>query len=202
MRLYVVIFSGMARPKVPVTREEAGVEVSRPNRGRGGRRPLTTSYWKEKEKENEDVKGKAKVDGTRERLHLHDEGSTLDAGRPEDLVVARGEEEGHASKSSSSDSSEAGNTIETDRNVGESSSGGAGHDEGELEVPGESRAPFPAGPIDRALLKSFKDHMALSICRSDPFLSVSITELEYRNGIYSRATRTRRDFRGLFSVPG
>ncbi|KAK9112476.1 hypothetical protein Scep_019995 [Stephania cephalantha] len=125
------LFSGMARPKVPVTREEAGVEVSRPNRGRGGRRPPTASYRKEKEKENEDVKGKAKVDGNRGRLQLHDEGSNIDAGRPEDLVVARGEEEGHASESSSSDSSAAGNTIETDRNVGGSSSGGAGHNEGE-----------------------------------------------------------------------
>ncbi|KAK9088828.1 hypothetical protein Scep_027910 [Stephania cephalantha] len=165
MRLYVVIYSGMARPKLPVTREEVGAEVPRPNRGRGGRRPQTASYRKEKEKgkENEDVKGKAKVDDTRGRLHLHDEGSTLDAGRPEDLVVAGGEEEGHASESSSSDSSEAGNTIETDRNVGGSSSGGAGHDEGEPEVPVEARAPFPGGPIDGALLKSFKDHVALKI---------------------------------------
>ncbi|KAK9111721.1 hypothetical protein Scep_019240 [Stephania cephalantha] len=163
MRLYVVIYSGMARPKLPVTREEVGAEVPRPNRGRGGRRPQTASYRKEKEKENEDVKGKVKVDGTRGRIHLHDEGSTLDAGRPEDLVVAVGEEEGHASECSSSDSSEAGNTIETDRNVGGSSSGGAGHDEGEPEVPVEARAPFPGGPIDGALLKSFKDHVALKI---------------------------------------
>ncbi|KAK9081231.1 hypothetical protein Syun_030594 [Stephania yunnanensis] len=118
MRLYVVIYSGMARPKLPMTREEVGAEVSRPNRGRGGRRPQTASYRKEKEKENEDVKGKAKVDGTRGRLHLHDEGSTLNAGRPEDLAFAGGEEEGHASESTSSDSSDAGNMIETDRNVG------------------------------------------------------------------------------------
>ncbi|KAK9140136.1 hypothetical protein Scep_009817 [Stephania cephalantha] len=38
----------MARPKVPVTREEAGVEVSRPNRGRGGRRPPTDRIGKRK----------------------------------------------------------------------------------------------------------------------------------------------------------
>ncbi|KAK9165673.1 hypothetical protein Scep_000864 [Stephania cephalantha] len=80
MRLYVVLFSGMARSKAPVTREEAGVEVSRPNRGRGGRRPPTASYRKEKEKENEDVKGKAKVDENRARLQLHDEGSNIVAG--------------------------------------------------------------------------------------------------------------------------
>ncbi|KAK9128393.1 hypothetical protein Syun_017190 [Stephania yunnanensis] len=168
MRLYVVIYSGMARPKLPVTREEVGAEVPRPNRGRGGRRPQTASYRKEKEKENEDVKGKAKVDGTRGSLHLHDEGSTLNAGRPEDLVVAGGEEEGHASESSSSDSSDAGNMIETYRNVGGGSSrGGAGHDEGEPEVAVEVRAPFPGGPIDGALLKSFKDHVALSIWRNE-----------------------------------
>ncbi|KAK9150978.1 hypothetical protein Syun_009287 [Stephania yunnanensis] len=34
----------MACSKTPVTREEVGVEVSRGNRGRGGRRPSTTSY--------------------------------------------------------------------------------------------------------------------------------------------------------------
>ncbi|KAK9098807.1 hypothetical protein Syun_025852 [Stephania yunnanensis] len=163
MRLYVVLFSGMARPKVPVTREEAGIEVPRPNRGRGGRRPPTALYGKEKEKENEDVKGKAKVDGNRGRLQLHDEGSNIDDGRPKDLVVARGEREGHASESSSSDSSAAGNTIETDCNVGGSSSGGAGHNEGEPEVSFEVRVPFPGGPIDGALLKSFKDHVAFSI---------------------------------------
>ncbi|KAK9104836.1 hypothetical protein Scep_021680 [Stephania cephalantha] len=163
MRLYVVLFSGMAHSKAPVTREEAGVEVSRPNRGRGGRRPPTASYRKEKEKENEDVKGMAKVDGNRARLQLHDEGSNIVDGRPKDLVVARGEEEGHASESSSSDSSAAGNTTETDRNVHGSSSGGAAHNEGEAEVPVEVRAPFPGGPIDGALLKSFKDHVALVI---------------------------------------
>ncbi|KAK9132505.1 hypothetical protein Scep_012033 [Stephania cephalantha] len=149
MRLYVVIFPGMARPKVPVTREEAGVEVSRPNLGGevvGD--PRQTSSRKEKEKENEDVKGKAKVDGTRGRLHLHDEGSTLDAGRPEDLVVARGEEEEHASESSSIDSSEAGNTIETNCNVGGSISGGAGHDEGEPEVLLKRVLHSPVVPID------------------------------------------------------
>ncbi|KAK9157305.1 hypothetical protein Scep_003879 [Stephania cephalantha] len=96
MRLYVVLFSGMARPKVPVTREEAGIEVPRPNRGRGGGDP-DKIVRKEKEKENEDVKGKAKVNGHRGRLHLHDEGSNIDAGRHEDLVVARGGEEGNAS---------------------------------------------------------------------------------------------------------
>ncbi|KAK9107776.1 hypothetical protein Syun_023787 [Stephania yunnanensis] len=83
----------MARSKAPVTREEVGVEVSRANRGRGGRRSPTASYRKEKEKENEDVKGKAKVDGNRARLELHDEGSNIDTRRPKDVVVARGEEE-------------------------------------------------------------------------------------------------------------
>ncbi|KAK9148272.1 hypothetical protein Scep_007029 [Stephania cephalantha] len=165
----------MARPKVPVTREEAGIEVPRPNRGRGGRRPPTASYRKEKEKENEDVKGKAKVDGHRGRLHLHDEGSNIDAGRHEDLVVARGEMRA-CIESSSGDSSEAGNTIETDGNVGGSSSGGAGHDEGEPEVPVEARAPFPGGPIDGALLKSFKDHVALSIWRNE-VISISLNGL-------------------------
>ncbi|KAK9093399.1 hypothetical protein Syun_028310 [Stephania yunnanensis] len=174
MRLYVVIYAGMARPKQPVTREEAGAEVPRPNRGRGGRRPQTASYRKEKEKENEDGKGKAKVDGNRGRLHLHDEGSTLNAGRPEDLVVAGGEEEGHASESSSSDSSDAVATmIETDRNVGGSGRGGAGHDEGEPEVAFEARAPFPGGPIDGRSLKSFKDHVALSIWRNE-VISISL----------------------------
>ncbi|KAK9158062.1 hypothetical protein Scep_004636 [Stephania cephalantha] len=91
-----------------------------------------------------------------------------------------GEEEGRASESDSGDSSEAGNMIETDRNVGGSSRGGAGHDEGEPKVGVEARAPFPGGPIDGALLKSFKDHVALSIWRNEerPFLSVSITELK------------------------
>ncbi|KAK9168932.1 hypothetical protein Syun_001072 [Stephania yunnanensis] len=153
----------MARSKAPVTREEVGVEVSRANRGRGGRRPPTTSYRKEKEKENVDVKGKAKIDGNRARLELHDEGSNIDTRRPKDLVVARGEEEGHALESSSSDSSAAGNTTKPDRNVCGSSSGGAGHNEGEPEVPIEMRAPFSGGPIDGALLKSFKDHVALAI---------------------------------------
>ncbi|KAK9148474.1 hypothetical protein Scep_007231 [Stephania cephalantha] len=101
----------MARPKQPVTREEAGGEVPRPNERARWRRPQTASYRKEKEKENQDGKGKAKVDGNRGRLHLHDEGSTLNAGRPEDLVVAGGEEEGHASESSSSDSSDAMTTM-------------------------------------------------------------------------------------------
>ncbi|KAK9140508.1 hypothetical protein Scep_010189 [Stephania cephalantha] len=111
-RLNVVVFSGMARTKAPVTREEVGVEVPRANRGRGGRRPPTTSYRKEKEKENVDVKGKAKIDENRAReLELYDEGSNIDTRRPKDLVVGRGEEEGHASESSSSDSSAAGNTT-------------------------------------------------------------------------------------------
>ncbi|KAK9118486.1 hypothetical protein Scep_016579 [Stephania cephalantha] len=80
----------------------------------------------------------------------------------ENLVVARGEEEGHASESSSSDSSAAANTTETDRNVGGSTSGG-GHNEGESQGPVEMRVPFPGGPLDGALLKSFKDHVALAI---------------------------------------
>ncbi|KAK9163060.1 hypothetical protein Syun_003962 [Stephania yunnanensis] len=153
----------MARSKAPVTREEVGVEVSRANRGRGSRRPLTASYLKEKEKENVDVKGNAKIDGNRARLELHDEGSDIDTWRPKDLVVARGEDEGHESESSSSDSSAAGNTTKTDRNVGGSSSGGAGHNEGEPEVSVEMRVPFPGGHTDGALLKSFKDYVALAI---------------------------------------
>ncbi|KAK9158286.1 hypothetical protein Scep_004860 [Stephania cephalantha] len=55
----------MARSKTPVTRDEVGVEVSRGNRGRGGRRPPTASYRKEKEKEKVDVKGKGKIAGNR-----------------------------------------------------------------------------------------------------------------------------------------
>ncbi|KAK9157171.1 hypothetical protein Scep_003745 [Stephania cephalantha] len=195
----------MARPKVSVTREE---EVVLRCRGLTGARwpetPTKIVTRKEKEKENEDVNGKAKVDGHRGRLHLHDEGSNIDVGRHEDLVVARGGEEGHALESSSSDSSEAGNTIETDRNVGGSSSGGAGHDEGEPEGPVEARAPFPGGPIDGALLKSFKDHVALSISsdESGPFLVYQSRSSNTGMGFTVRATRTRRDFRGLFSVPG
>ncbi|KAK9121900.1 hypothetical protein Syun_019517 [Stephania yunnanensis] len=79
----------MACSKTPVTREEVGVEVLRGNRGRGGRRPPTASYWKEKEKENVDGKGKAKIDGNRARnLQLHDEGSNIDTQRRKDLVVS------------------------------------------------------------------------------------------------------------------
>ncbi|KAK9148646.1 hypothetical protein Scep_007403 [Stephania cephalantha] len=154
----------MARSKTPVTREEVGVEVSRGNRGRSGRRPPTASYRKEKEKENVDVKGKAKIDGNRARnLQLHDEGSNIDTRRRKDLVVARGEEEAHASESSSSDSSAAANTTETDHNVGGSTSGGGGHNEGESQGRVEMRDPFPGGPLDGALLKSFKDHVALTV---------------------------------------
>ncbi|KAK9128260.1 hypothetical protein Syun_017057 [Stephania yunnanensis] len=120
----------MGRSKTPVTREEIGVEVSRGNRGRGGRRPPTASYRKEKEKENVDVKGKVKIDENRVRnLQLHDEGSNIYTRRGKDLVVAQGEEEAHASESSSSDSSAAANTTETDRNVGGSTSGGGDHNE-------------------------------------------------------------------------
>ncbi|KAK9160331.1 hypothetical protein Syun_006672 [Stephania yunnanensis] len=167
-RLHFVVFLGIARSKTTVTREEVGVEVSRGNRGRGGRRPPTSSY--RKEKENVDVKGNAKVDGNRARnLQLHDEGSNIDTRRRKDLVVARGKEEGHASESSSSDSSAAANTTETDRNVGGSSSGGGDHNEGEPQEPVNMRAPFPGGPLDDALLKSFKDHVALAIWSNEVF---------------------------------
>ncbi|KAK9099104.1 hypothetical protein Syun_026149 [Stephania yunnanensis] len=132
----VRVFRGMACSKAPVTREEVGVEVSRGNRGRGGRRPLTASYRKEKENENVNVNGKAMIDENRARkLELHDEGSNIDTRRQNDNVVARGEEEGHASESSSSDSLATGNTTKTYRNVGGSSSGEGGHNEGELLSP-------------------------------------------------------------------
>ncbi|KAK9125882.1 hypothetical protein Scep_014728 [Stephania cephalantha] len=129
-RLHVVVLSGMARSKTPV--KEVGVEVSRGNRGRGGRRPPTASYRKEKEKEKEkvDVKGKGKIAGNRAKnLQLHDESSNIDTRRQKYLVVAQGEYEAHASESSSSDSSAPADTTSTDRNVGESTSGGGGHNE-------------------------------------------------------------------------
>ncbi|KAK9169114.1 hypothetical protein Syun_001254 [Stephania yunnanensis] len=53
--------------------------------------------------------------------------------------------------------------METDRNLGGSTSGGGGHNEGESQGPVEMRAPFLGGPLDGALLKSFKDHVALAI---------------------------------------
>ncbi|KAK9112271.1 hypothetical protein Scep_019790 [Stephania cephalantha] len=124
----------MARSKTSVTREEVGVEVLRGNRGRGGRRPPTASYRKEKEKENVDVKGKSKIAGNRaNNLKLHDEGSNIDTRRRKDLVVFRGEDGTHASESSSSDSSAPANTTKTDLNVGGSTSGGGGHNEGESQ---------------------------------------------------------------------
>ncbi|KAK9158059.1 hypothetical protein Scep_004633 [Stephania cephalantha] len=43
----------------------------------------------------------------------------------------------------------------------------SGHDEGEPEVGVEARAPFPRWSYRRALLKSFKDHVALSIWRNE-----------------------------------
>ncbi|KAK9157467.1 hypothetical protein Scep_004041 [Stephania cephalantha] len=152
----------MARSKTPVTREEVGVEVSRGNRGRGGRRPPTASYRKEKEKV--DVKGKGKTDGNHAKnVQLHDEGSNIDTRRQKDLLVARGEDEAHASESSSSNSSAPADTTSTDRNVGGSTSGGGGHNEGESQEQLEMCAPFPGGPSDGSLLKSFKDHVTLAI---------------------------------------
>ncbi|KAK9158089.1 hypothetical protein Scep_004663 [Stephania cephalantha] len=121
----------MAHSKASVTREEVGIEVSRGNRGRGGRRPPTASYWKEKKQDKVDLKGKGKIGGRRaKKLELHDEGSNIDAQRHSDLVVARGEDEMHASESSSSDSSAPADTTSSDRHVGGSTSGGGAHNEG------------------------------------------------------------------------
>ncbi|KAK9158329.1 hypothetical protein Scep_004903 [Stephania cephalantha] len=154
----------MARSKAPVTRDEVGIEVSRGNRGRGGRRPPTTSYRKEKEQDKVDLKGKGKIGGRRaKKLELHDEGSNIDAQRHSDLVVARGEDEAHASESSSSDSSAPADTKSSDRHVGGSTSGGGAHNEGESHGQREMCAPFPGGPEDGSLLKSFKDHVTLAI---------------------------------------
>ncbi|KAK9094433.1 hypothetical protein Scep_025902 [Stephania cephalantha] len=152
----------MARSKTSVTREEVGVEVSRANRGRGSRRPPTASYRKEKEKV--DVKGKGKIAGNRAKnLQLHDEGSNIDTRRQKDLVVARGEDEAHASESSSSDSSAQVDTISTIVMwVGVLVFAG-GHNEGESQWHLEMCAPFLGGPLDGSLLKSFKDHVALAI---------------------------------------
>ncbi|KAK9158074.1 hypothetical protein Scep_004648 [Stephania cephalantha] len=161
----------MARSKAPVTREEVGIEVSRGNRGRGGRRPPTTSYRKEKVQEKVDLKGKGKIGGGRaKKLAIHDEGSNIEAQRHSDLVVARGEDEAHASESSessSSDSSASADTHSSDCNVGGSTSGGGAHNEGESHGQGEMCAPFPSGPEDGSLLKSFKDHVALAIWRNE-----------------------------------
>ncbi|KAK9158216.1 hypothetical protein Scep_004790 [Stephania cephalantha] len=152
----------MARSKTPVTREKVGVEVSRGNRGRGGRRPPTASYQKEKEKV--DVKGNEKTVGNRAKnVQLHDEGSNIDTRRQKDLLVARGEDEAHTSESSRSDSSAPADTTSTDRNVGESTSGGGGNNEGESQEQLEMCDPFPGDPSDGSLLKSFKDHVALTI---------------------------------------
>ncbi|KAK9169608.1 hypothetical protein Syun_001748 [Stephania yunnanensis] len=157
----------MARSKAPVTRAEVGVEVSRGNRGRGGWRPPMTSYRKEKEQEKVDLKGNGKIGGRRaKKLELHDEGSNIDAQRHSYLVVARGEDEAHASESyesSSSDSSASVDTHISDRNVGVSTSGGGAHNKGESYGQGEMWAPFPGGPKDGSLLKSFKDNVALAI---------------------------------------
>ncbi|KAK9100505.1 hypothetical protein Scep_023935 [Stephania cephalantha] len=163
-RLHVVVFLGMARLKAPMTRKEVGIEVSRGNRGRGGRRPPTASYRKEKEQDKVDLKGKGKIGGRRaKKLELHDEGSNIDAQRHSDLVVAQGEDEAHASESSSSDSSAPANTTSSDRHVGGSTSGGGAHNEGDSRGQREMCAPFPGGPEDGSLLKSFKDHVALVI---------------------------------------
>ncbi|KAK9160846.1 hypothetical protein Syun_007187 [Stephania yunnanensis] len=154
----------MARSKTRVTREEDGVEVSMGNRGRGSRRPLTASYRKEQEKEKVDVKEKGKIAGNRAKnLQLHDEGSNIDTRRQRDLVIARGEDEAHTSESSTSDSSALADTTSTNRNMGRSTNGGGGHNEGESQGHLEMCAPFPGGPIDESLLKSFKDHVALAI---------------------------------------
>ncbi|KAK9088474.1 hypothetical protein Scep_027556 [Stephania cephalantha] len=154
----------MARSKAPVSREEVGIELSRGNRGRGGRRPPTASYRKEKEKEMVDVKGNGKIGGGRaKKLELHDEASKIDMQRHSDLVVARGEDEARASESSSSDSSGPEDTTSSDRNVGGSTSGGCAHNEGESQGHMEMCAPFPGGPEDGSLLKSFKDYVALAI---------------------------------------
>ncbi|KAK9132672.1 hypothetical protein Scep_012200 [Stephania cephalantha] len=169
-RLRVVVLSGMARSKAPVTREEVGIEVSRGNRGRGERRPPTASYRKEKEQDKVDLKGKGKIGGgCAKKLELHDEGSNIEAQRHSDLVVARGEDEAHASESSessSSDSSASSDTHSSDRNVGGSTSGRGAHNEGESHGQGEMCAPFPGGPEDGSLLKSFKDHVTLAIWRN------------------------------------
>ncbi|KAK9083794.1 hypothetical protein Scep_030265 [Stephania cephalantha] len=137
----------MARSKAPVSRDEVGIEVSRGNRGRGGRRPPTASYRKEKEKEKVDVKGKGKIGrGRAKKLELHDEASKIDMQRHSDLVVARGEDEARASESSSSDSSAPEDTTSSDRNMGGSTSGGGAHNEGESQGHMEMCAPFPGGP--------------------------------------------------------
>ncbi|KAK9089214.1 hypothetical protein Scep_028296 [Stephania cephalantha] len=156
----------MTRSKTPVTREEVGVEVSRGNRGRGGRRP--PNAFNRKEKEKVDVKGNGKIVGNRAKnFQLHDEGSNIDTRRRKDLVVARSEDEAHASESSSSDSSAPADTTSTDSNVGGSTSAGGGHNEGESQGHLEMCAPFPGGFLDRSLLKSFKDHVALAIWSSE-----------------------------------
>ncbi|KAK9169894.1 hypothetical protein Syun_002034 [Stephania yunnanensis] len=54
-------------------KEEVGVEVSRANRGRGGLRPPTASYRKEKKQEKVDLKGKGKIGGgSAKKLELRD----------------------------------------------------------------------------------------------------------------------------------
>ncbi|KAK9125937.1 hypothetical protein Scep_014783 [Stephania cephalantha] len=153
----------MARSKAPVSREEVGIEVSRVIVGEADGDP-TSSYRKEKEQEKVDLKGKGEIGGGRaKKIELHDEGSNIDAQRHSDLVVARGEDEAHASESSSSDSSAPADTISSDRNVGGSTSGGGAHDEGESHGQGEMCALFPGGPEDGSMLKSFKHHVALAI---------------------------------------
>ncbi|KAK9157832.1 hypothetical protein Scep_004406 [Stephania cephalantha] len=92
-------FSYIARSKVVVTRDETSSEPLRGTRSHGGRRPQTSSYWKEKQKI--DAKGKAPATSRHARKDvLQDEGYHVVEHREKDLLIARGGTEGDASESS------------------------------------------------------------------------------------------------------
>ncbi|KAK9140639.1 hypothetical protein Scep_010320 [Stephania cephalantha] len=89
----------MARSKAVVTREETGSEPLGGVRGRGGRRPPTTSAQKEKQ----EIRMQANVPASSRRPRkgvLQDESSHVAEHRERDLTIARGESEGEAFESS------------------------------------------------------------------------------------------------------
>ncbi|KAK9148428.1 hypothetical protein Scep_007185 [Stephania cephalantha] len=87
----------MARSKAVVTREETGSDPLGGARGRGGRRPQTAAYRKEKQKLESKVK--APEASTRSRKGVvEDEGSRTTEHRERDLMIARGGSQGEASE--------------------------------------------------------------------------------------------------------
>ncbi|KAK9082391.1 hypothetical protein Syun_031270 [Stephania yunnanensis] len=100
-------------------------------------------------------------------VELHDEGSNVNKRQRNDLVIARSEDEDHASESSSSESSTPPDTTSEHHNMGGSTSGGGSRNEGESEEQVQQCALFPGGSSDGSLMKSFKDHVALAIWNNE-----------------------------------